>query len=293
VNKAKEIGAKTDRERAYIDAISAFYQDWDKADHRTHSLSYERAMEKVYLQKLGPSVIWDQSLHAMDYLEYAYLQSGQDREARRVLDQLLAYQKAVPASLAAGYAIAAIPARYAVERRDWEMAALLSLPPVAFAWDRFPWTAAMVTYSRGLGAAHTGKIDEAKAELAKLQSVPDSLSVTKSSYWTDQVEVQRRSVSAALAQAEGRNEEALALMRLAAELEGVSDKNNVTPGSVAPARELLGDMLVAMGQPALALAEYERSLGTDPNRYRALAGAAHAHLLQYGAGRNEFEMIEH
>ncbi len=212
----------------------------------------------------------------MDYLEYAYLQTGQDRQAKRVLDQVLAYQKATPASLAAGYAIAAIPARYAVERRDWEMAASLSLPSLAFTWDRFPWTAAMVTYARALGAAHSGRIDEAKAELAKLQSVPNALSLTKSSYWTDQVEVQRRSVSAALAEAEGRNGDALSLMRSAADLEAVSDKNNVTPGSIAPARELLGDMLLDMGQPALALTEYERSLGTDPNRYRAIAGAARA-----------------
>jgi tetratricopeptide (TPR) repeat protein len=393
VAKAQSIGAKTGRERDYIEAIAIFYRDSDKLDNRTRSVAYEKAMEQVYLRypddreaglfyalalnatalptdktyanqekaakilqrvfaeqpnhpgaahylihsydsapladlglpaaicysdiapavphalhmpshiftrvgqwqnaiasnrasveagqnyaakAFGPGVVWDQSLHAMDYLEYSYLQTGQDTEAKRVLDQLMSYQKATPSSLAAAYAIAAIPARYAVERQNWAEAAALSSPPIALAWDQFPWTAPMITYARALGAAHTGDLAGAQAEIAKLQSARDALIQAKNTYWAGQVNVEVRSASAVLAQAQGSNDEALTLMRSAADLEDASDKHPVTPGSIVPARELLGDMLLDTNQAAQALVEYERSLTSAPNRFHGLAGAAAA-----------------
>jgi len=224
----------------------------------------------------GPGVVWDQSLHAMDYLAYSYLQTGQDAEAKRVLDQLASYQKAVPSSLAAAYAIAAIPARYAVERQNWADAAALSLPPIAFPWSAFPWTAPMITYARALGAAHTGDLTGAQAEIDKLKSARDALIQAKNTYWAGQVDVEVRSASAVLAQAQGRSDEALTLMRSAADLEDSSNKHPVTPGAIVPARELLGDMLLEANQPAQALIEYERSLNSAPNRFHGLAGAAAA-----------------
>ncbi|MBV9629103.1 MAG: hypothetical protein JO230_13475 [Xanthobacteraceae bacterium] len=393
VAKAKSIGAKTDRERDYIEAIAAFYRDSDKLDNRTRSVAYEKAMEQVYarypddreagvfyalalnttalptdktyanqekaakiLQQVfaeqpnhpgaahylihsydsapladlglpaaicysdiapavphalhmpshiftrvgqwqnaiesnlasadagqnyaakvfGPGVVWDQTLHALDYLEYSYLQTGQDTEAKRVLDQLMSYQKATPSSLAAAYAVAAIPARYVVERQNWAEAATLSPPALSLAADAFPWTAPMITFARALGAAHTGDLTAAQVEIAKLQAARDALIKAKNTYWAGQVDVEVRAASALLAQAQGSGEEALALMRSAADLEDSSDKHPVTPGSIVPARELLGDMLLEANQPALALAEYERSLSSAPNRFHGLAGAARA-----------------
>ncbi len=393
VAQAQSIGAKTDRERDYIDAIASFYRDSDKLDNRTRSVAYEKAMEQVYkrypddreagvfyalalnstalptdktyanqekaakiLQRVfaeqpnhpgaahylihsydsapladlglpaaicyseiapavphalhmpshiftrvgqwqnaiasnrdsveagqnyaakafGPGVVWDQSLHAMDYLEYSYLQTGQDSQAKRVVDQLVSYQKAIPSSLAAAYAIAAIPARYAVERQKWAEAAALSAPPIAFPWSAFPWTAPMITYARALGAAHTGDLAGAQAEIDKLKTARDALIQAKNTYWAGQVDVEVRAASAVLAQAQDRSDEALTLMRSAADLEDSSDKHPVTPGSIVPARELLGDMLLKANQPAQALIEYERSLKSAPNRFHGLAGAAAA-----------------
>ena len=224
----------------------------------------------------GPGVVWDQTLHAMDYLEYSYLQTGRDSEAKGVLDQLMSYQKATPGSLAAAYAIAAIPARYVVERQNWAEAATLASPPLGSFGDAFPWTAPMIVYARALGAAHTGDFTAAQAEIGKLEAARDALIKAKNTYWAGQVDVEARSASAVLAQAQGRNDEALALMRSAADLEDASDKHPVTPGSIVPARELLGDMLLEANQPAPALAEYERSLNSAPNRFHGLAGAATA-----------------
>ena len=237
----------------------------------------------------GPGVVWDQTLHAMDYLEYSYLQTGQDGEAKRVLDQLMSYQKAIPSSLAAAYAIAAIPARYAVERQNWAEAAALPEPRITSPGNEYPWTAPMITYARALGAAHTGDFAGAQAEIGKLEAARDALTQAKNTYWAGQVDVEARSASAVLAQAQGRKDEALTLMRSAADLEDASDKHPVTPGSIVPARELLGDMLLEANQPAEALAEYERSLNSAPNRFHGLAGAAaaaeRAGDVAKGAGR--------
>ena len=194
-----------------------------------------KAGQDYAVKVFGPSVAWDQSLHAMDYLEYAYLQRGQDADAKRVLDQLLSFQKATPTTMAAGYAIAAIPVRFAVERQDWAAAAALAAPPIAFPWDRFPWTSAMISYGRALGAAHTGDFAAAQAEIGKLQSAKEAAVASKNAYWAGQIDVQIQAAKAVLAFAEGRKDEALAEMRAAADAEDAADKNNVTPGS-DPAR---------------------------------------------------------
>lgn len=223
----------------------------------------------------GDGVAWDQSLHAMDYLAYAYLQLGQNQKARGIVEEIIAFKKATPDSLPAAYAIAAIPARYAVERRDWAEAAKLELPPAAIAWQKFPWTTAMITFARALGKAHTGDLAAAKAEIDKLAAIRDELKA-KSKYWSDQVEAQRQAAAAMLAHAESRQDEAVRELRAAADLEDGMEKHPVTPGSIVPLRELLGDLLLEVGQPAVALAEYERSLKSAPNRFRTLYGAAKA-----------------
>jgi tetratricopeptide (TPR) repeat protein len=227
-------------------------------------------------ENFGPGVAWDQSLHAMDYLEYAYLQGARDKAAKRVLDDINGFKKAEPAALASAYAIAIIPARYAIERRDWAQAAQLSLPQAAMPWERFPWTEAMITFARALGAARTGDAAGAQAEIAMLAVLRDKSTEAKSPYWAGQVEVQRLAASALLAQAQGDNSQALELMRKAADLEASTDKSAVTPGAVVPARELLADLLLELGRPAEALREYEQTLVTDPNRFRSFFGAAQA-----------------
>jgi len=224
----------------------------------------------------GPGVGWDQALHAMDYLEYAYLQVAQDREAKQVRDSLVALQKVTPEGLAAAYAIAAIPARFALERRNWPEAVALSAPPFVFPWDRFPHMLAITSFARALGAARTGDIATAQNEVERLQSLHQALLERRDVYWADQVEVQRLGAAGALARAEGKDDEAVRLTRAAADLDGTMDKLNVTPAEVLPARELLADLLLDVNQPAEALSEYERSLGMEPKRFRSLVGAARA-----------------
>ena len=226
--------------------------------------------------EFGEGVAWDQSLHAMDYLVYAYLQVAEDQQARAVVDEILAFKKATPDSLPATYAMAAIPARYAVERRNWAEAAKLELPPAAIAWDKFPWTTAMITFARALGDARTGDVAGAKTEIDRLAATRDALLEAKNKYWSDQVEAQRRAAAAMLAQAEGRHDEAVRELRAAADLEDAMNKHPVTPGSIVPLRELLGDLLLELGQPGAALAEYKRSLVSAPNRFRSVYGAAKA-----------------
>jgi hypothetical protein len=227
-------------------------------------------------QEFGDGVAWPEQLHSMDYLEYAYLQGAQDGAAKEVVDEVMAVRQVVPEAMPAAYALAAIPARYAVERRQWGEAASASLPPLAFPWEKFPWTPAMVTFARALGSARLGEIDAAQREIGKLAAARDALVAQSNKYWADQVEVQRQAAAAMLLHAQGRDEQALAGLRAAAELEGSMDKHPVTPGGLLPMRELLGDLLLELDQPALALPEYERTLAGDPNRFRSLYGAAKA-----------------
>ena len=168
--------------------------------------------------QFGEGVAWDQSLHAMDYLAYAYLQFGDDQKAKEVVDEIMAFKKVTPDTLPAAYAMAAIPARYAVERRNWTEAAKLELPPAPVAWDKFPWTAAMVTFARAIGDAHIGDLAGARAEIDKLAVTRDGLKA-KNKYWSDQVETERRAAAAILAQAEGHHDEAVRELRAAADLE--------------------------------------------------------------------------
>ncbi len=210
----------------------------------------------------------------MDYLAYAYLQGAQDLKAKQVLDELIAIRKVQPQNLTSAYAFAAIPARYALEQRRWADAAALELQPAWFPWSRYPWPAATFYSAHGLGAARSGRPGDAQKDLERIEAVHKAFADAKQGYWAGLVEIMRREVAAWIAHAEGKNDEALRLMRLAAELEASTDKHNVTPGSILPARELLGDLLLALHQPGAALREYEASLRDAPNRFNSLYGAA-------------------
>lgn len=220
-----------------------------------------------------------EELHASDYQVYAYLQTGQDAAAKRLLDSLPetaarfdpeAVGSAAP-GVAGVFALAAIPARWALERGAWGEAARLE--PHA---SRFPHTEAITYFARGIGAARTGDEAGARSALDALDRIRDRLAAAHEGYWAEQVAIQRRGVAAWLAWAEGRKEDALAEMRAAAVQEDGTEKNAITPGPIAPAREMLGEMLLAAHEPARALEEFTATLRKEPDRFRALAGAAAA-----------------
>jgi hypothetical protein len=215
-------------------------------------------------------------LHAMDYLEYAYLQTGRDGPARDLVTQVHSVTSFDVPQFAAGYALAAIPARYALERRAWKEAAALAVGPASFPWEKYPYAEAIVHFARSVGAARAGDLESSRAALARLAAIQAAIAGQKGFDWATQVEIQRRAAAGWLARAEARDEEALALLRSAADLEDTTDKHPVTPGSVLPAREQLADLLAELGRPGAALSEYEASLQTAPARLRAFFGAAEA-----------------
>jgi tetratricopeptide (TPR) repeat protein len=209
-------------------------------------------------------------LHAMDYLVYADLQLARDIEARRVVEDAPGV-RGDEEIRAAPYALAAIPARYAIERNAWHEAA--QLRPQA---TRFPYTAAFTHFARALGEARSGNAAAAESDVRELARIVDALKADKDDYWAIEVEVQRLGGAAWVAFSKGELDAALRLMAAAADLEDKSEKSAVTPGRLVPAHELLGDMLLESGKPADALAEYERSQLRDPNRFRSLYGAGQA-----------------
>jgi tetratricopeptide (TPR) repeat protein len=218
------------------------------------------------------------SLHAMDYLEYAYLQGARDRDAKRVLDEVAAIKKVDREHLVTAYALAAIPARYALERGRWADAAVLSPYPNEkdFPWGNFPQGMAILVYARALGAARSGNAPAVREEIERLRRLREAMMKVNIAYWAQQADIQIKVASAWAAFAEGNKQEALKLMREGAEMEDASEKHPVTPGHVLPARELLGEMLLELKQPALALKEFEASHKVEPNRFRGLYGAARA-----------------
>ena len=224
-----------------------------------------------------------EELHASDYEAYAYLQTGQDKAALGIVSSLpeIASRFDPKAMLigagppAAGYfALAAIPARYALERQDWQQAERLAVRATAF-----PYTDAITWFARGLGAARLGHHAAAEEAATALRQIQETLSKANERYWAQQVEIQATAVSAWSALEAGKNEEALRQMELAANMEDETEKSVVTPGPLSPARELLGEMLLKMNKPTKALVQFEATLQKEPRRFRSLYGAAHAARL--------------
>jgi len=380
IQKGKAIGAKTPREREFIDALGAFYTDYDKIDHRTRVQAYLKAMaavaqhypqddeaqiyyalaldvaaspaDKTYSNQLKAAAIledifkrqpqhpgvahylihsydyppiaekgldaatryskiaptaphaqhmpshiftrvgyWKESiaanagsvraakadkeygdqLHGQDYMVYAYLQLAQDKNARAVIDEMAAGTAVNPDLPGASFALAASPARYAMERGDWSGAAALEVRP-----SKFPHVMAITHFARAVGAARSGKPDAATADIAKLAELRDKLREAKDAYWAEQVDIQWQTANAWLLYAQGKYDEALAAMAAAAAAEDKTEKAPVTPGPIVPARELYGAMLLGRGQPKDALAAFEATLKKEPHRLGATLGAAKA-----------------
>jgi tetratricopeptide (TPR) repeat protein len=379
IEKAKAAGAKTQRERDYIDALSMMYVDYDKTSHQARVQSYLKAMEalaarypaddeaqifyaialnvaaspadKTYANQLKGAAIlepilerqpqhpgvahylihlydyppiaakglppalryakiapnaphaqhmpshiftrvgyWQDSiaanaasvqaakdskevgdqLHGQDYLVYAYLQLGQDKEALGVVNDIAAARPDADA-FAGAFSQAAAPARYMVERADWSGAANLEVKP-----SKFPHVMAITHFARAIGAARSGKTEAAKADTAKLADLREKLREAKNSYWAGQVDVQQQTASAWVLYADGKQDDALKAMSAAVDAEDSTEKAPVTPGPLAPARELYGFMLLDRGMAKEALAVFETTMAKEPNRFNGYVGAAMA-----------------
>ena len=212
-----------------------------------------------------------EAYHASDYTVYAYLQLGRDDDARAVMEEANRFSGGESPSPAYPYARAAMPARLALERGDWKTAAQLQPMP-----SKMPFADALTYFARGIGAARSGDVAAAEKDAQELATLHKTLETAKNTYWATEVEIQRLAVAGWIAQAQGKPEEAVKLMRAAADLEDRNEKHIVTPGRMLPARELLGDLLLEQKQPAAALKEYEASQAREPNRYRNYLGAARA-----------------
>lgn len=220
-----------------------------------------------------------EALHAMDYQAYAYLQMAQDQKARAVLARVPGVVAKLDVNAMGGaapgvagiYARNAIAARYALERGAWAEAAALEVVP-----STFPYADAITHFARALGAARTGKPAAAKPDVDRLIVLRDALAAAKDPYWTEQLDIQRQVATAWITFAEGKKDEGVRLMRAAADAEDATDKAAISPGPIAPARELLGEMLLAAGQPREALAAFEATMLKEPNRFRGAYGAATA-----------------
>jgi tetratricopeptide (TPR) repeat protein len=210
-------------------------------------------------------------LHAQDYMVYAHLQLGQDKLARAVMDEMMKETDFKATVSGADYALAASPARYAVERGDWKGASDLSVRP-----STFNYAMAISHFARALGAARSGKPDAAKADIAKLAELSAKLRDAKDAYWSEIVDIQRQVAAAWVLHAEGKYDEALKAMSAAADAEDKTEKHAVTPGPLAPARELYGVMLLDRGMAKEALVAFEATKAKEPNRFQGYAGAAQA-----------------
>lgn len=216
------------------------------------------------------------ALHAWDYLVYAYLQTGQDTKAKQIVQSVSKIRKLDANQFSAGYAMAAIPTRYALERHAWKEAANLKLKQPFFPWSKYPYAEAIIHFGRSIGNSRIGNIKPAQEALAKLTAIKKDLEGKKGFDWATQVEIQRLAASGWLTYAKKNNTEALALLRSAADLEDTTDKHPVTPGAILPAREQLADLLLLLKQPTAALKEYETSLKLAQGRLNSYKGAAQA-----------------
>src|SRR5215510_1203447 len=217
-----------------------------------------------------------EELHALDYLAYSYLQEAQDAEAKKIVDLAAKVRKTNPElEFIAAYALAAIPTRYAFERNDWAAAANLPIPNVPH-WSSFPFMEALIEYGHALGRAHTGDLSGARKAIARMQQLREATKDPKFDYFKSHLDLQMQAASAWVAAAEGKKDDAIDMLRQAADSEDILGKHPVSPGAFVPVREQLGTLLLEAGKPKEAQQEFEAALKIYPGRYRGLYGAAQA-----------------
>jgi hypothetical protein len=272
-----------------LDAAKRYAQIAPSAPHALHMPSHTFTRVGLWQQSIEANVAsaaaakeqqaTAEELHATDYQVYAYLQTAQDSMAKRLIDALpemiarfdpRSVASAAPPS-AGYYAMAAIPARWALERGAWADAATLDVRP-----NGLPYAEALTEFARAVGSARSGQLGGARAALANLEQLRAKQAQLKEPYWTQQIDIQVRSAAAWIAFAEGSTADALRQMRAAADAEDSTEKAAVTPGPLAPAREQLAEMLLESKDAQGALTEFRATLQKEPNRFRTLYGAARA-----------------
>ena len=271
-----------------IDAARRYAKIAPSAPHALHMPSHTFTRVGAWQESIDANIAsaeaavrggtFGEALHAMDYEAYAFLQTGRDAAAQRLIDEsakvvakldVNAMGGAAP-GVAGLYAAATIPARYAMERGAWGEAAALQ-PPQATA---YPYVDAVTRFARAVGAARSGKLDAARADAAELEALAAKLEAMKDGDWTEKVRIQHQVALAWIGFAGQNRDEAVAVLRKAADAEDATDKSAISPGPLAPARELLGEMLLELNRPAEALKEFEATLKKEPNRFRATYYAA-------------------
>jgi len=243
---------------------------WDESI-QSNTRSVEAA--RCYAASSAVQGHWDEELHGLDYLIYAYLQKGDNKSAREQVNYLATIKEVFPVNFKDAYTFAASPCRIVLENKNWKEAALLPLLPASFPWAKFPWQEAIVHFSRLLGAAHNGNIRAAQMELSKLDTLYNSLIEQNDAYKAKQVEIQITAGKAWIDNMKGEKLAALRLMKEATDMEDSTSKHPVTPGEVLPARELYADLLVAQQKYEAAFREYIEVLKKEPNRFNSLYGA--------------------
>lgn len=278
-----ELGLSTARRYADIAPNSAHAQHmpshiftrlglWDESIG-TNLKSAESAI--CYAESIAPGAHWDEEVHAMGYLVYAYLQTGNNKLAYEQYDYLKTFEEIFPPNFKIAYTAAAIPARLAVENKNWEEAANIELPQkLEIDWVEFPWQSSLLHFAKALGNIHIGNMESAQNELGILYSSKQKLTAINDVYKANQVNIQIKTIEAWMQLKKGNKEEALTLMSIAAEMESETSKHPVTPGEILPADELLADMLLVLNKPQEALTAYELNLKRRPNRFNGIYGAA-------------------
>jgi hypothetical protein len=213
-----------------------------------------------------------EELHALDYAVYAYLQRGEDSAARAGVAAGERVKASNPGGLVASYNGTAMAARIPLERGDWAAAAAFPVPPDSLA----PVASALARFTRAIGSARSGRAEQARAEVGALDAIGKALEAKGEPYWSRVVRIKRDAAGAWATLAAGDTARALALAKAAADTEEVTDKHQVTPGELLPARELEGDMLIATGHPSEARVAYRMTLAREPGRARSTFGAARA-----------------
>src|SRR5437763_2393237 len=231
---------------------------------------------RAYAAMRHRDAIEAEELHALDYMAYSYLQEAQDAKAKGIVDFAATVRKTNPElEFSAAYALAAIPSRYALERNAWSEAATLPVPALPH-WSSFPFMEALIEYAHALGCAHTGDLEGARKAMDRMRQLRDATSDPNFDYFKRQLDQQIQAASACVTYSEGKKDEAVNLLRRAADAEDMLGKHPVSPGALVPAREQLGDLLLKLDRPKEAEREFEAALKIYPGRFRGLYGAAQA-----------------
>jgi len=241
---------------------------WDES---VRSNPAAQAAANEYAAKNFPDAVDPSVPHLLDFIAYAYLQQAKDADAKQVVDSLAQLKKFASVRLTVDTALAAIPARFALDRGRWDEAAQLSVRD-----SQYPAAQSISYFARAVGAGRSGRAAAARGEIAHLDEIEAKLTAAKDDYWAGQTRIQKQAATAWVIFVEGRRDDAIVAMRRAADLDDTSEKNVAMENKLVPIRELLGELYLASGMGNEALTEFEASLKNMPNRFRTIAHAAAA-----------------